>query len=148
MDLYIGSHFLVIFLCKVWPYIQIVSSDLNLTFGEWKESIAANCVVVHWNEILMWFKEILEIRKEKHFSALPEAQQGLWLASFLAVQNSSIGDLVPCSIGRSLGWAPLTIRVFTTLHSDPKRLLTFETNFYSSELKVQEVEFTVLNSFQ
>ena len=40
MHLYIGSHFLVIFLCKVWPYIQIVRSDLNLTFGEWKESIA------------------------------------------------------------------------------------------------------------
>ena len=39
MHIYIGSHFLVIFLCKVWPYIQIVRSDLNLTFGEWKERI-------------------------------------------------------------------------------------------------------------
>ena len=36
----------------------------------------------------------------------------------LAVQNSSIGDLVTWS----LGTAPLTIRVFTTLQSDPRDL--------------------------
>ena len=41
-----------------------------------------------------------------------------WLMVFLAVQNSSIGDLVPWSVG----WAPLTIRVFTTLQSDPRDL--------------------------
>ena len=53
---------------------------------------------------------------------------------FLAVQNSSIGDLVPCLVGR----APLTIRVFTTLQSDPMtssmvRLVTFETFDQSDE---------------
>ena len=37
---------------------------------------------------------------------------------FLAVQNSSIGDIVPCL----LGLLPLTIRVFTTLQSDPRDL--------------------------
>ena len=35
---------------------------------------------------------------------------------FLAVQNSSIGDLV-CPL---VPWAPLTIREFTTLRSDPR----------------------------
>ena len=39
---------------------------------------------------------------------------------FLAVQNSSIGDLVPWS----LALTSLTIRVFTTL---PKILVTLET---------------------
>ena len=38
---------------------------------------------------------------------------------FLAVQNSSIGDLVPWSVRLT----KLTIRVFTT----PQRLVTFET---------------------
>ena len=37
---------------------------------------------------------------------------------FLAVQNSSIGDLVPCL----LGLTELTIRVFTTLQSEPTDL--------------------------
>ena len=37
---------------------------------------------------------------------------------FLAVQNRSVGDLVPWSVG----WAPLTIRVTTTLQSDPRNL--------------------------
>ena len=39
-------------------------------------------------------------------------------SGFLAVQNSSIGDLVPCL----LGLTPLTIRVFTILQSDPRDL--------------------------
>ena len=37
---------------------------------------------------------------------------------FLAVQNSSIGDLVPCS----LALTKLKIRAFTTLQSDPRDL--------------------------
>ena len=37
---------------------------------------------------------------------------------FLAVHNSSIGDLVPCSVCLT----KLTIRVFTTLQSDPRDL--------------------------
>ena len=37
---------------------------------------------------------------------------------FLAVHNSSIGDLVPWLVGP----APLTIREFTTLQSDPRDL--------------------------
>ena len=37
---------------------------------------------------------------------------------FIFFQNSSIGDLVPCL----LAWAPLTIREFTTLQSDPRDL--------------------------
>ena len=37
---------------------------------------------------------------------------------FLAVQNSSIGDNVPCL----LGLTELTIRVFTTLQSEPRDL--------------------------
>ena len=41
---------------------------------------------------------------------------------FLAVQNSSIGDLVPCLLAWLVGPAPLTIRVFTTLQSDPRDL--------------------------
>ena len=40
------------------------------------------------------------------------------LIVFLAVQNSSIGDLVPCLVRLT----PLTIRVFTTLQSDPRDL--------------------------
>ena len=89
MDLYIGSHFLVIFLCKVWPYIQIVSSDLNLTFGEWKESIAAKSEhgwplsqrrCTYWDDLMLvpaiyfnfqfkWFIAILLIAK-KRFQAM------------------------------------------------------------------------------
>ena len=38
----------------------------------------------------------------------------------LAVQNSSIGDLVPWLFGWLVCPAPLTIRVFTTLQSDPR----------------------------
>ena len=37
---------------------------------------------------------------------------------FLAVQNSTIGDLVPCLVGLT----KLTIRVFTRLQSDPRDL--------------------------
>ena len=37
---------------------------------------------------------------------------------FLAVHNSSIGLIVPCLVGL----LPLTIRVFTTLQSDPRDL--------------------------
>ena len=61
--------------------------------------------------------------KKTHFSALGEfcqsfsANQHL-LATFLAVQNSSIGDIVPWS----LGLTELTIRVFTSLQSNPTHL--------------------------
>ena len=37
---------------------------------------------------------------------------------FLAVQNRSMGDLVPCLLACLLGPLPLTIRVFRTLQSD------------------------------
>ena len=47
-----------------------------------------------------------------------EYGQCIFSGIFLAVQNSSIGDLVPCLVGL----APLTIRVFTTLQSDPRDL--------------------------
>ena len=43
---------------------------------------------------------------------------GLMSLLFLAVQNSSIGDLVPWS----LCLLPLTIRVFTTIQSEPRDL--------------------------
>ena len=43
-----------------------------------------------------------------------------WHYIFLAVQNSSIGDLVPCLLCLTL--TPLTIRVFTTLQSEPSDL--------------------------
>ena len=44
------------------------------------------------------------------------------MLQFLAVQNSSIGDLVPWSVGLAI----LTIRVFTTLQSDPETPETFD----------------------
>ena len=44
------------------------------------------------------------------------------LEYFLAVHNSSIGDLVPCLVLCLLCLTPLTIRVFTTLQSDPRDL--------------------------
>ena len=47
LDLYIGSHFYVIFLCKVQSYMPIVRSDLNLTSDEWKESIAQKQLNIH-----------------------------------------------------------------------------------------------------
>ena len=47
----------------------------------------------------------------------------MWLCFlFLTVQNSSIGDLVPWLVGWSVGPLPLTIRVFTTLQSEPRDL--------------------------
>ena len=44
------------------------------------------------------------------------------LEYFLAVHNSSIGDLVPCLVLCLLCLTPLTIRVFTTLQSEPRDL--------------------------
>ena len=37
---------------------------------------------------------------------------GTEILRFLAVHNSSIGDLVPCLVGWLVPWAPLTIREF------------------------------------
>ena len=60
---------------------------------------------------------------------------GLWVCCenciFLAVQNSSIGDLVPWS----LAWAPLTIREFTTLQSDPRDLWDIWSDFLMTIFK-------------
>ena len=59
------------------------------------------------------------VRSEDRSSELKLVyRQILHLFTFLAVQNSSIGDLVPWSVGP----APLTIREFTTLQSDPRDL--------------------------
>ena len=61
--------------------------------------------------------------KRKHFRRKHHISTHLRkLEIFLAVQNSSIGDLVPWL----LGLTPLTVKAFTTLQSDP-RDLTFET---------------------
>ena len=50
-----------------------------------------------------------------HWMIRPTAKIGF---EYLAVQNSSIGDLVPWSVCLT----PLTIRVFTTLQSEPRDL--------------------------
>ena len=42
---------------------------------------------------------------------------------YLAVTNSSIGDLVPCLLGDLVGQSQLTIRDFTTLPSDLRDFL-------------------------
>ena len=53
-----------------------------------------------------------------YFEDLIFALEGFYVQTFLAVHNSSIGLIVPCL----LGLTQLTIRVFTTLQSDPRDL--------------------------
>ena len=55
----------------------------------------------------------LDTRTEKVSTVWPN-----WEVQFLAVQNSSIGLIVCWSVGP----APLTIKAFTTLQSDPRDL--------------------------
>ena len=68
-------------------------------------------------EIFHYFRFYIFTRSSE-FLDVRDAERYLGLPCFLAVQNSSIGDLVPCLVG----WAPLTIRAFTALQSDPRDL--------------------------
>ena len=73
-----------------------------------------------WNESFL----ISSIQQLTYYPATSTYEENLWLSlwayhiTLLAVLNSSIGDLVPCLVG----WAPLTIRVFTTLQGNPRDL--------------------------
>ena len=74
-------------------------------------------IISSYNDHHVGCDEVAEKIRISLDEALP-IRRFIFLGPFLAFQNSSIGDLVPWSVALT----PLTIRVFTTLQSDPRDL--------------------------
>ena len=115
-----NHNIFIIILCTSWALVRLKTISVpplvqNGFVSFYRFPLFLKFPLLHYWSRMGWslFIGFLSFEYFHYLSKMSRSSKTV----FLAVHNSSIGDLVPCLLGPLVCLTPLTIRVFTTLQT-------------------------------